>query len=69
MGHIVTGSEINYYLQGILYRHYNIPPYNTYVLPWFWNTFAHWHFPTEGEYLFTRIGYEDYYYWMTNIHN
>ena len=62
-GRSVTGDEINYYLQGVLYRHYNIPPYNIWLLPWIWNTFGYRHFPTQGEYFFTELGYFDDEYW------
>ena len=62
MGNYFTGEEINYYVQGILQRHYRVPE-RVGGLMVRMNNWRYLHEPTQGEYIWTIIGREEYDRW------
>ncbi|MBW8042153.1 MAG: hypothetical protein FVQ85_19435 [Planctomycetes bacterium] len=64
LGYIADGTEVNYYIQGILQEHYNIPTYNVLLLPFLHNLGSYGHLPTGNEYFFTELGRQEYDYWI-----
>jgi len=62
MGNYFTGEEINYYVQGVLQRHYYVPE-RVGGLMVRMNNWRYLHEPTQGEYVWTIIGREEYDYW------
>jgi len=63
-----TGEEINYYLQGILHRHYMLALESSGILVRL-NNWRYFHGATDGEYIWTIYGYYDYEYWVEKLKN